>query len=142
MKIITLIALLIPLIFGGCSGGKQSATKQSAERFVVLFREELAKLGTLESKPLGDNEANGILMSGQAFTLPAGDLPSGWLTIAVNDAWERSGGPGRYSISGYRGRERYFRMHYGSNRSHAFIDIVSYPYKDRSRVDVLFSVVE
>ena len=47
-----------------------------------------------------------------------------------------------FAAVGGGGGGNHFQIHYGTDRSHSFIDVIAYPEREQTRVDVYVRVIE
>jgi hypothetical protein len=137
-----LISLLAALLLAGCVKPAPPVTFASAENFTKLLLEQLGQSGAVEE--FGDAGGQVGNAHTRAFSrlLPAESFPPDRLFDAAKAAMNKWGAFDTFSKRGTGGGGNRFTMHFGTGGPHAFINVVAYPERDKTRVDFFIGVVE
>ena len=138
----TLILGLALLLLAGCRPSGRQATLVSSESFAEAVSKRLDTKGVVEHSPAGSGRAGNAFDRDFTHSISASSFSPDALYELAKDAMGDWGQHGSFSTRGHSGGGNRFSIHYGTNTSHAFIDIIAYPDKDRTRIDVLIRVLE
>lgn len=134
--------LIVPLLAAGCIKFDRQATVSSTEEFRKLLVEELRQSGQVEDFGNGGGEAGNIYTMDYGYSMPTNSFPPGRLFAAAQAAAKKWGQLDQYSTTGRGGDDNRFEMDYGSHSTHAFIDVIAYPERDETHIEILIRVVQ
>lgn len=132
--------LLLLFFITGCVKLGTPATATSAEDFRKFLLEQLRASGQVEDWVDGSAESDTTYTKGFGYLLPAGSFPPERLYAAADAAAKKWGHLREYSDTGIGGGGNRFEMDYGDQNSHAFIDVLAYPERDKTHIEVLIRV--
>jgi hypothetical protein len=137
----TLLLSTFLLVLTACKP-QQPASMASAQNFASLLVQELRAIGTVEEGASGGGQAGNIFTRNFTVALPTNSFSPGRLLSVAEAAQRKWGEYDKFSTRGTGGSDTHFRMHYGNGRSHAFVDVLAYPYGAQTKILVLIRVVE
>jgi hypothetical protein len=132
-------------VLSSCGRVERQVTRDSAERFMKLLDQELGQLGAAQMPSLpslwGQGPQN-VYTSQFIYYVPADRLKADQLCDTANGVLKKWGEIGIYAHSVRGGGGSDFQMHYGTQRTHAFIDALAYAREDKIVVVLLMKVIE
>lgn len=135
-------AVILMFLITSCRLSQNPATLASAEGFVAALVKRLESKGTVKNCPQGSERTGNIHSKEFMYLIGAAILsPDDVYSLATHAATDWGQTAGFASVGGGGGRN-HFQIHYGTDRSHAFIDVIAYPERDQTRVDVFLRVIE
>jgi hypothetical protein len=144
MKILSRTSLFAVLLFAGCGKLEKQATLASAESFRKLLGEELRRFNsfTFENPDVGAGQAGNTYTREYSYLLPSDKFSPDQLYTVAKTARTKWGEFDSYSTRGEGGGGNQFQMDYGSHRTHTFIDVLAFPDKKNTHIEVLIRVLE
>jgi hypothetical protein len=130
----------------GCSkperGPEREATYASAQRFNELLLAELKSSGPVEVVGPNGGETGNVYAWTYTYLLSPTDFMPERLYDTGKAVMTKWGDYDSFSARGTGSGRGSFRLHYGSHRTHAFVDAVAFPEGDKTRVDLMLRAIE
>lgn len=136
---------------GGCERPGRDARVSDAEALMTEIADEVRRAGVGEESPLSRSRAGNAFTRGLSIELPADRFSPDQLPGVVDEAVKRWGALGTYQTHGGPGiglrnepglSASRSGVHFGNDRSHAFVEAVCYPFGEVTRVEIAAYVLE
>lgn len=142
MKTLFRTLMITVLLAAGCGKLERQATVSSTDDFRELLVEQLRHSGHVKAGGGVVGQGGDIYTRTYNYVLPADSFPPGRIRAVAQAALEKWGEFDKYHTHGTDFDNNHFGIDYGSQSTHAFIDVIAYPQGDETVVKVLIRVVQ